>query len=44
MEAASGYFLGLGQRMFQTDAGDYSLLDLARIDFDSSPPETGADG
>lgn len=43
-QAAPGYFLGLGQRMFQSDVGDYSLLDLARIDFDPPSPESGADG
>ncbi|AIF48238.1 type VI secretion system accessory protein TagJ [Dyella japonica] len=28
-------FLGIGQRMFVSDAGDYSLLDIRQIDFES---------
>lgn len=33
-QAADNIYYGLGQRMFATDAGDYSLLDIRDIHFD----------
>ena len=33
-EMDGGAFHGLGQRMFATDAGEYPLLELRRVDFD----------
>lgn len=35
-EDAWGAFVGLGQRMFYTDVGEYPLMDLRAIDLDSS--------
>ena len=32
------WFLGLGQRMLATDAGEYALMDVRRITFDVPPP------
>jgi len=36
-EMAPDTFHGLGQRMLATDAGDYSLLEIRRIDLDAAP-------
>lgn len=42
-EADPETFIGLGQRMFTTDAGDYSLMDIRRITLntatDDAPPD-----
>lgn len=35
-ELAPGAFVGLGQRMFATDTGEYALLDLVRVDLDAT--------
>jgi type VI secretion system protein ImpE len=44
-EAAPGTFLGQGQRMLATDAGEYSLMDVRQIRFDvpltDGPPTAG---
>jgi type VI secretion system protein ImpE len=43
-EPAAGVFLGLGQRVLTTDAGEYALLDIREIDLASPPPAShGAD-
>lgn len=34
-----GDYLGLGQRLLVTDAGEYPLLDIRRIEFDTAPAE-----
>jgi len=34
-EVAEGVYLGSGQRLLTTDAGDYSLLEIHRIEWDS---------
>ncbi|NEX22396.1 tetratricopeptide repeat protein [Thiorhodococcus mannitoliphagus] len=34
LEPTPGTYLGLGQRMLTTDAGDFSLMDVRRIDLD----------
>jgi len=34
-----GDYLGLGQRLLVTDAGEYPLLDVRRIEFDDAPAE-----
>jgi type VI secretion system protein ImpE len=38
-EAAPGLFVGAGQRMLATDAGEYPLMEIRRIEFDE-PSET----
>lgn len=38
-ELPDGACLGLGQRMFFTDSGEYSLMDLRAVDLDSPPDE-----
>ena len=44
-EAAPGRWLGLGQRVLVTDAGEYGLLDVRQIDFDAdSGAADAADG
>ncbi|MBK1721530.1 type VI secretion system accessory protein TagJ [Thiocystis violacea] len=35
LEPTPGTYLGLGQRMLTTDAGDFSLMDVRRIDLDT---------
>ena len=35
IEASAGTFLGRGQRMLTTDAGEYAVMDIRRIDLDS---------
>jgi type VI secretion system protein ImpE len=37
-EAAPGTFLGQGQRMLATDAGEYSLMDVRQVRFDAILP------
>ncbi len=37
-EPAPGVYQGSGQRMFATDAGEYPILELRRVDFDTAPP------
>ena len=37
-EVADGAWHGLGQRMLATDAGEYPLLEVRRIDFDAAGP------
>lgn len=37
-EPAPGTYHGLGQRMFATDAAEYAILELQRVDFDPAPP------
>lgn len=32
-----GLYTGLGQKMYATDAGEYPLLEIRRIDFDAGP-------
>lgn len=39
VEAADGSYAGLGQRVFTTDAGDFSLLECRELQF-SAPPTT----
>jgi type VI secretion system protein ImpE len=39
-EYAAGWFLGLGQRMFATDAGEYPLLETRQIVLGEPSPET----
>ncbi|WP_295446369.1 type VI secretion system accessory protein TagJ [uncultured Thiodictyon sp.] len=39
LEQAGETYIGLGQRMFFTDTGEYPLMDIRRIDFDSNPDE-----
>jgi type VI secretion system protein ImpE len=34
-ELDSDFYQGLGQRMMATDVGEYPLMDLRRIDFDT---------
>lgn len=43
-EPAAGTFLGNGQRVLATDAGDYALMDVRLVDLDSpaESPEAGA--
>lgn len=43
-EPAAGTFLGDGQRVLATDAGDYALMDVRLVDLDSpaESPEAGA--
>ena len=36
-ERGEGWFLGLGQRMLATDAGEFALMDVRRIAFDAPP-------
>ena len=38
IEPAPGVYHGLGQRMFATDATEYAILELRRVDFDTAPP------
>lgn len=38
-EAAPGTFHGVGQRILTTDAGEYALLEIARIQFESAPAD-----
>lgn len=40
LEPEAGTWLGLGQRMLATDRGEYSLLDLRRIELDSEETPT----
>ncbi len=35
LEGEAGTWLGLGQRMLATDQGEYSLLDIRRIELDA---------
>ncbi len=42
MEPATGSYLGMGQRMLTTDAGDYSLMDIRRIDLDTPVIDSSA--
>ena len=37
-EPAAGIFHGLGQRMLATDAADYPILEVRRVEFDAAPP------
>jgi type VI secretion system protein ImpE len=41
MECESDVFLGLGQRMFATDAGEYSIMDVRDITFNTGPEVQG---
>lgn len=41
-EPAAGSPVGLGQRMLATDAGEYPLMDIRRIDLDSAADESVA--
>jgi type VI secretion system protein ImpE len=36
-EAAPSLFVGTGQRMLATDAGEYALMEVRKIEFDDSP-------
>lgn len=38
LEPAPDAYHGLGQRMFATDAAEYAILELRRVDFDAPPP------
>lgn len=38
LEPSPGAYHGLGQRMFATDAAEYAILELRRVDFDAPPP------
>jgi type VI secretion system protein ImpE len=40
-EVAAGIFTGTGQRMFTTDRGEYSLLDIRQIEFASTAEPAG---
>ena len=40
----SDLYLGQGQRMLATDVGEYSLMDMRLINFDSQEEETGKPG
>lgn len=42
LEPEPGLYLGQGQRILTTDADDYSLMDVRRIDLES-PPDRAAD-
>jgi type VI secretion system protein ImpE len=42
-EVAEDSYFGIGQRVLATDAGEYSLLDIRTITFDSGDAETDAD-
>lgn len=39
-----GFETGLGQRLLATDSGEYSLLDIRQIDWDSPTPAEGESG
>jgi type VI secretion system protein ImpE len=41
---SEGAYHGLGQRMLATDAGEFPLLDVRRIDLDSPAPAQGSGG
>jgi type VI secretion system protein ImpE len=41
VEASADVYVGLGQRMFATDAGDHSLMDTRRIDLETGEPVPG---
>ena len=38
VEAGGGAFHGMGQRMFATDAAEYPILELRRVNFAAEPP------
>jgi type VI secretion system protein ImpE len=42
IEASAETFLGSGQRMFATDAGEYAVMDIRRIELDAEPESEGA--
>jgi type VI secretion system protein ImpE len=42
VEHAAQVFAGLGQRMLATDAGEYALMDLRRIDLEAVVADQGA--
>lgn len=39
--AAEGFETGLGQRLIATDAGEYPLLDIRKVEFDAAATPTG---
>lgn len=43
LEPADGVYWGVGQRMFATDDGDYSLMDVRTIEFDTAVDTGKAD-
>lgn len=43
-DAGNDLFIGSGQRVLATDAGEYPLLAVRKISLNSVPPPSGADG
>jgi type VI secretion system protein ImpE len=43
-QASENTYIGLGQRMFATDAADYALMDVRRIQLDSATQDCEPQG
>ena len=41
-DCGDDYYIGLGQRMFATDSGDFALMDVRQITFNANPVEANA--